>query len=123
MYAWEAGVADVFDVATGNATHTAASAGFRVRAARVPECLLKVVAVDARSRAPVQGAKVVVHPYHALTNADGVAELRVPKGAYRLFVSGRDRFPFRSDGEIDADVTIQAELDEDFGPSDAELWS
>ena len=47
----------------------------------------------------------------------------MPKGAYRLFVSGRDRFPFRSDGEIDSDVTIQAELDEDFGPSDAELWS
>ena len=123
VYAWEAAVADVFDVATGNATHTAASARLQVRAAHAPECLLKVVAVDARSRAPVQGAKVVVHPYHALTNADGVAELRVPKGAYRLFVSGRDRFPFRSDGEIDADVTIQAELDEDFGPSDAELWS
>jgi len=84
---------------------------------------LKVIAVDARSRAPVPGAKVVVHPYHALTNAEGIAELRVPKGAYRLFVSGRDRFPFRSDGEIDSDVTIQAELDEDFGPSDAELWS
>jgi hypothetical protein len=123
LYAWEAGVADLFDIETGNATHTAASARFQVRAVRAPECLLKVIAVDARSRLPIPGAKVVVHPYHALTNEDGVAELRVPKGAYRLFVSGRDRFPFRSDGEIDADVTIQAELDEDFGPSDAELWS
>jgi len=103
--------------------HEAASVRFQIRAARAPECRLKVIAVDARSRAPVPGAKVVVHPYHALTNAEGIAELRVPKGAYRLFVSGRDRFPFRSDGEIDSDVTIQAELDEDFGPSDAELWS
>jgi hypothetical protein len=103
--------------------HDAASARFQIRSARAPECRLKVMAVDARSRAPVPGAKVVVHPYHALTNADGIAELRVPKGAYRLFVSGRDRFPFRSDGQIDSDVTIQAELDEDFGPSDAELWS
>ena len=107
----------------GGAAHDAASARFQIRAVRPPECRLKVIAVDARSHAPVPGAKVVVHPYHALTNADGIAELRVPKGAYRLFVSGRDRFPFRSDGEIDADVTIQAELDEDFGPSDAELWS
>jgi hypothetical protein len=123
LYGWEAGVADLFDIATGNATHTGASARFQVRAVRAPECLLKVVAVDARSGLPVPGAKVVVHPYHTLTNEDGVAELRVPKGAYRLFVSGRDRFPFRSDGEIDADVTIRAELDEDFGPSDAELWS
>jgi hypothetical protein len=104
-------------------TYEIASAQFQIRAVHTPECRLKVIAVDARSRAPVPGAKVVVHPYHALTNADGIAELRVPKGAYRLFVSGRDRFPFRSDGQIDSDVTIQAELDEDFGPTDAELWS
>ena len=104
-------------------THEVASAQFQIRAVRAPECRLKVIAVDARSHAPVPGAKVVVHPYHALTNAEGVAELRVPKGTYRLLVSGRDRFPFRSDGEIDSDVTIEAELDEDFGPSDAELWS
>jgi hypothetical protein len=122
LHACEAFVVAAGDDA-GHATHEAASARFQIRAAREPECRLKVIAVDARSRAPVPGAKVVVHPYHALTNADGVAELRVPKGAYRLFVSGRDRFPFRSDGEIESDVTIQAELDEDFGPSDAELWS
>jgi hypothetical protein len=72
---------------------------------------------------PIAGAKVVVHPYRALTDADGVAEIRLPKGAYRLFVSGHERFPFRSDGEISGDLTITAELDDDFGPSDAELWS
>jgi hypothetical protein len=123
LHAWEARVADLVDLTTGNTTHTAASAPFQVHAVPAPECLLRVVAVDARSRAPIPGARVVVHPYRTLTNADGVAELRVPKGAYRLFVSGRDRFPFRSEGEIDADLTIQAELDEDLGPGDAELWS
>jgi hypothetical protein len=123
LQAFQARAAEVVDVATGRCTHAAASAEFRVRAVRPAECLLKVVAVDARSRRPIPGAKVVVHPYHSLTNLDGVAELRVPKGAYRLFVSGRDRFPFRLDGEIDTDLTIQAELDEDFGPTDAELWS
>ena len=123
LHSWEARVAEVVEVTTGRATHTAATASVRVRAVPQPECLLPVVAVDGRSRIPIPGAKVVIHPYRALTNADGVAEFRVPKGAYRLFVSGRDRFPFRSDGEIDADVTIQAELDEDLGPSDAELWS
>jgi hypothetical protein len=40
-----------------------------------------------------------------------------------LIVSGRDRFPCRSDGEVGADTTIRAELDVDLGPSDAELWS
>jgi hypothetical protein len=123
LHAREAFVAAAADGSNGHAGHDAGSAPFHIRTARTPECRLRVVAVDARTRAPVPGAKVVVHPYHALTNLDGVAELRVPKGAYRLFVSGRDRFPFRSDGEIDADVTVQAELDEDLGPSDAELWS
>jgi hypothetical protein len=123
LHAWEAHTAEVVDAATGRITHAAASTGFRVRTVPAPDCLLRVVAVDARSRLPVPGAKVVVHPYHARTNLDGVAELRVPKGAYRLFVTGRDRFPFRADGELDGDLTIRAELDADFGPSDAELWS
>jgi hypothetical protein len=119
---WEARVPAVV-AAPDQPAHAAASAHFQVRAVPAPDCVLTVVAVDAGSRVPVPGAKVVVHPYRAVTNAAGVAEIRVPKGAYRLFVSGRDRFPFRSDGEIDGDVTVHAELEADLGPSDAELWS
>lgn len=120
LHAWEAVASEVAE--TGPA-HAGASARFQVRTVAAPECLVKIVAVDAESRAPLKGAKVVVHPYRAVTDARGIAEIRVPKGAYRLFVSGRDHFPFRSDGEIAADVTIEAELDKDLGPSDAELWS
>jgi hypothetical protein len=123
LHALHARTTQVLDAASGRVTHLAAGAGFHIRCVPRPECLLRVLAVDARSRLPVPGAKVVVHPYHARTNLEGVAELRVPKGAYRLFVTGRDRFPFRADGQIDGDVTIRAELDADFGPSDAELWS
>lgn len=123
LHAWEAWLEADPAPAPGHAAHEAASARFHVRTVPAPECVVKVVAVDAASRAPVRGARVVVHPYRAVTNADGVAEIRVPKGAYRLFVSGRNYFPFRSDGEVSADVTIEAELDVDRGPSDAELWS
>jgi hypothetical protein len=122
LHAMEATVPAIIDE-TGHETHAAASVPFNVRAVRAPECVLKVVAVDARSHMPIPGAKVVVHPYRALTDVDGVAEIRLPKGTYRLFVSGHERFPFRSDGEISGDLTITAELDDDFGPSDAELWS
>lgn len=123
LYAWEASVADVVDIATGGTTHSSASVQFQLHAVPAPECVLKVIAVDARNGTPIPGAKVIVHPYRAMTDLNGVAEIRVPRGPYRLFVSGRDRFPFRSDGEIAADVTVRAELDEDLGPSDAELWS
>jgi hypothetical protein len=122
LHAWEA-VAPEVGGETGDPAHAGATTRFQIRVVPAPECLVKVVAVDAVSRAPLQGAKVVVHPYRAVTDASGVAEIRVPKGAYRLFVSGRNRFPFRRDGEISADVTIEAELDQDLGPRDAELWS
>lgn len=49
---------------------------------------------------PVEGAKVVVHLYEAFTDEHRMAELRLPKDEYRLFVSGRKCFPFRSDGEM-----------------------
>jgi hypothetical protein len=122
-HAWQARVAAAVAEAEDRPAHAAASAAFQVRAVPAPDCVLKVFAVDARSGVPVPGARVVVHPYRAMTNPEGIAELKVPKGAYRLFVSGRDRFPFRADGEVHADTTIRAELDLDLGPSDAELWS
>ncbi len=123
LYAWEARAAAVHDEGTSGVMHPAATVTFQIRTVPAPDCVLTVIAVDARSGAPVPGARVVVHPYRAMTDAQGVAELKVPRGAYRLFVSGRDRFPFRGDGEVGGDITIRAELDVDVGPSDAELWS
>jgi hypothetical protein len=84
---------------------------------------LTVVAVDVESHAPVEGAKVVLHPYRTFTDERGVAEVRVPQGEYRLFVSGKKYFPFRSECDIEADVTIRAELALDRELSDADIWS
>jgi hypothetical protein len=123
LHAWQACVDAADGGGADQPAHTAASTAFQVRAVQAPSCVLKVVAVDASSGRPVPGARVVVHPYRALTDANGVAELKLPKGSYRLFVSGRDRFPFRADGEVLADTTVRAELVVDLGPSDAELWS
>lgn len=103
--------------------HGEASASFNVRVVPTPECRLTVVALDRQQQTPIAGARVVVHPYRASTDADGVAEIGLPKGPFRLFVSGREHLPFRTDGELTADTTIRAELDLDIEPSDAELWS
>ena len=75
------------------------------------------------NQTPVKGAKVSVHPYRTFTDERGVAEVRVPKGQYRLFVSGKKYFPFRSDGELKTDVTITAELVLDLELTDADVWS
>ncbi|MEE2613771.1 MAG: hypothetical protein VX975_08120, partial [Acidobacteriota bacterium] len=103
--------------------HAEGTARFGVRVVLPPECRLTVVVVDAERHTPVRDAKVVVHPYRAVTDERGVAEVGVPKGAYRLFVSGPTHVPFRWDGEITTDVTIRAELALDLGISDADIWS
>ncbi len=103
--------------------HAEGVARFGVRAVPTPECLLTVVAIDKESQTPVEGAKVVLHPYKTFTNERGVAEVRVPRGEYRLFVSGKKYFPFRSECDIEGDVTIRAELFVDRELSDADIWS
>jgi hypothetical protein len=119
LHAWEAkALVDGPDI-----THTGGGTPFNVRVVPTPECLLTVVAIEAASESPVEGAKVVVHPYQAFTDERGVAEVRLPKGEYRLFVSGRRYFPFRTDCEIANDVTIRAELALDRELSDADIWA
>ncbi len=123
VHVWEASVDDVQPATSNAAAHAAASQSFQIRVVPAPECVVKVAVVDRASRAPVCGARVVAQPYRAVTDAQGNAELRVPKGAYRIFVTSRGHLPFRCDGEVFADITIHVELPEGRGPSDAELWS
>ena len=123
LHTWEAkapahGLVDGPDI-----PHAECVARFDVRVVPTPCCLLTVVAIDMESQTPVKGAKVVVHPYKAFTDERGVAEVRVPEGEYRLFVSGKKYFPFRSDVEMKTDVTIRAELALDLELSDADIWS
>ena len=122
LYAWEA-FAPAIDGDAGEIGHGEACASFNVRVVRPPECVLTIVARDKESGAPVRGAKVVAHPYRTMTDERGVAELRVPKGPFRLFVSGCDYFPARLDGEASDDASFTVELETDLGPTDAELWS
>lgn len=119
LFSWEAR-------APGNGAeipHAGGTVRFGVRVVPPPECRVTVLAVDAERHTPIGGARVVMHPYRAVTDKRGVAEVRVPKGAYRLFVSGPKHLPFRQDGEMTTDVTIRAELALDLEISDADVWS
>ncbi len=125
LYRWQAAVdgIDATTAADAAIPHAPAAAEFGVRVVAKPECLVTVRAVDRKNRKPLEGVRVVAHPYRTATGGDGVATLRVPKGAYRLFVSGRGYLPFRHEAAIARDVTIEAELDLDIEPSDADIWS
>jgi hypothetical protein len=103
--------------------HREAVASFNVRVVATPECVLTVEAIDLETQTPVEAARVVAHPYRAFTDKHGLAQLRVPKGEYRLFVSGKKYFPFRSDCEVNTDMTIRAELALDREFSDADIYT
>jgi len=81
-----------------------------VRAVSHPECLVTVEVVDQDSRVPLAGAHVVMHPFRAVTDDRGFAELRVATGVYMLFVSQTRYLTFGLPVEVTADMTASAEL-------------
>jgi hypothetical protein len=91
--------------------HAEASIIFGVRVVSHPEYLVTVETVDKVEQTPLRGARVVLHPYRAITDDRGIAEVRVAKGAYKLFVSQTRYITFGVPLEVTADVTTRAELD------------
>jgi len=103
--------------------HTESSASINLRVVAEPEFVLTIEAIDRESQTPVEGAKVVVHPYRTFTDKSGLAEVRVPKGEYKLFVSGKNYFPFRKDSNVKSNMRIRAELVVDRELTEADEWS
>ncbi len=91
--------------------HAESSIEFGVRVVGHPEFLVTIETVDKVTRAPLSGARVVLHPYRVVTDQQGVARVRVAKGAYKLFVSQTNYLTFGLPVEVTADMTARAELD------------
>jgi hypothetical protein len=90
--------------------HAAGSASFGIRVVSQPDYLVTIEAVDEADHAPLRGARVVMHPYRAVTDDRGIAEVRVAKGSYQLFVSQTRYITLGLPIEVDADMTARAEL-------------
>jgi len=73
--------------------------------------VVKVEAVDKVSQQPLADARVALHPYKAVTDERGFAEIRVAKGAYDLFVAKTRYLTLGLPVEVTADMTARAELD------------
>jgi len=91
--------------------HAEGSISFGVRVVSHPEYLVTVEAVDKDSQTPLSGARVVMHPYNAVTDERGLAKVRVAKGAYRLFVSQTRYLTFGLPVEVTADMKARVELE------------
>lgn len=108
-YAWEAKM----DGWEGGAQHTAGSCVLTIGVAAAPECEVTVTATDRESGMPIANARVVMHPYRAVTGVDGIAKVKVAKGNYDVLVSGHRYLPFSASIEVGADVVTSAELEAD----------
>jgi hypothetical protein len=78
-----------------------------------PDCEITVEAVDKETQTPIKGARVVMHPYRALTDENGVARVKVAKGPYDILVSASKYVAVSTTAEVTADMITRAELDAD----------
>jgi len=90
--------------------HAGPSLGFGIRVVSRPEYVVRIEAVDAADQTPLTEARVFMHPYRAVTDGRGIAEVRVAKGTYKLFVSQTRYVTLGLPIEVDADMTARAEL-------------
>ena len=105
------------------AAHAPGRAELRLTVRPAPEVTLTVVVTEAATGAPVPRAKVVAHPFRAVADAAGVAALRVPKGRYRIQVSGTRYFAAQTEGDVTEDTTVTAALEIDRDFTDADAWA
>ena len=70
--------------------HAAGSCTIAVKVVSPPDYEVTVEAFDSEKQTPIKGAHVLLHPYRALTDENGVAKVKVAKGTYELYVSGFD---------------------------------
>jgi len=111
---WEVRIADW----ASKLPHAAGSLPMVVRVVPPPDCEVTIRAVDRETQAPIRGARVVMHPYRAVTDENGMARVRVARGQYDILVSGSRYLPVSTSVEVTADLVTRAELDADQPPEE-----
>lgn len=92
------------------APHAAGSFSFAVKVVNPPDHEVTVEAFDSEKETPIKGAHVLLHPYRALTDENGMAKIKVAEGRYNLFVSGFRYVAYQGTVDVTHDVTARAGL-------------
>ena len=106
---WEVRIADQ----ASKPPHAAADFPMTLRVVSPPDCLVTVSVSDRETQAPIRGARVVMHPYRAVSDDNGIARVRVARGQYDILVSASRHMPAAVSIEVTADLSTRAELDAD----------
>ena len=93
--------------------HEAGAVAMSLRVVAAPDCEVTVEAVDKEQQTPIKDARVVIHPYRAVTDENGVARVKVTKGRYDIYVSAAKYVSISTSADVTADMITRAELDAD----------
>ncbi len=93
--------------------HACGSFTLMVRVVPTPDCVVTVKVFDREKQTPIAGARVVMHPYRALTDDSGIARVNVVKGPYDILVSRSHYLPTCVGVDVTADMISSAALDAD----------
>lgn len=100
--------------------HAGGSFPLMVRVVPAPDCEVTVKVVDSETQTPIAAARVVMHPYRAVTGDSGIASIRIAKGQYDMLVSRSRYLPVCVSVEVSADMTTTTTLDADQPDEDQE---
>jgi hypothetical protein len=106
-YQWEV----MTTASSSELPHTAGSLAFGLKVVSPPDCEITVEAIDRAKQTPIKGARVVMHPYRAMTEENGIAKLKVTRGQYDVLVSASKYGPVNMAVEVSGDMVTRAELD------------
>jgi hypothetical protein len=91
--------------------HAAGTVDVTVKVVNPPDCEVTIEAFDRETQTPIKAARVVMHPYRAITDENGVAKVKVTKGQYDILVSASKYLAVNTSVEVTADMITRAELD------------
>lgn len=112
MHEWEI----VSPATEAGLPHETGRAKIALNVVPAPDFEITIQALDREQQTPIQGARIVMHPYRAVCDGDGVARLKVARGSYRMLVSGPKHVSVRQDIIVDDNVVTKAVLDKEPPP-------
>ncbi|MBX9776741.1 MAG: hypothetical protein K2Y71_20375 [Xanthobacteraceae bacterium] len=93
--------------------HETGAVAVSLRVVAAPDYEVTIEAIDREKQTPIKDARVVMHPYRATTDENGVARVKVTRGHYEIFVSAAKYVSIATSADVTADMITRAELDGD----------
>jgi hypothetical protein len=93
--------------------HASGAFALSVRVVPFADCEVTIKAIDRETQTPIKDARVVMHPYRAVTGDNGIATIKVARGHYDILVSGSRYTPACASVEVNAAMISSVELDAD----------